>query len=88
MFTGRRQEAFCFWLIGLGIVIPTVTYISGTLVAFLLVLAFDHIGVSSDAYLKPMVLTVNGLCAAVSLFGYYRLWVSYRQKKGKKLDPT
>jgi len=88
LFTERRQEVFCFWLIGLGIVIPTVTYISGTLAAFLLVLVFGQIGIFSGANFKSLGLTVSGVCAAVSLYGYYRLWVSYRQKKGKKLNPT
>ncbi len=88
LFTGRRQEAFCFWFIGLGIVIPTVTYISSTLVAFLLIVAFDQIGIFAGGNLKPLGLTINGVCAGVSLFGYYRLWVLYRQKKGKKSNPT
>jgi len=88
LFSGRRQQAFWFWLVGLGIIIPTITYISAMLIGLFLVVVLDLIGISSVVYEKPMVLGINGICAAISLFGYYRLWVLYRQKKGKELGTT
>lgn len=88
LFTGRRQQAFWFWFLGLGIVIPTLTYISATLIGLLLVLVLDRIGISSVGYIKPMALGLNVVCGAISLFGYYRLWIIYREKKSNKLHPT
>ena len=88
LFAGKRQRTFWFWFVGLGIIIPTTTYISATLIGFLLVLVLDLIGISSVGYIKPMALGLNGTCGAISLFGYYRLWIIYREKKSNKLRPT
>ena len=88
LLTGKRQRAFWFWFVGLGIIIPTITYISATLIGFLLVLVLDLIGISSVEYIKPMSLGLNGVCGAVSLFGYYRLRIIYREKKSNKLRAT
>ena len=88
LFTGRRQQVFWFWFLGLGIVIPALTYISATLISLLLVLVFDLIGSSSAGYIKPITLGLNLVCGAISLFGYYRLWIIYRGKKSNKLHPT
>jgi polyferredoxin len=87
-FTGGRQQAFWFWFLGLGILIPTLTYISATLIGLLLVLVLDLIGISSAGYIKPMALGLSVVCGAISLFGYYRLWIIYREKKSNKLRPT
>jgi hypothetical protein len=83
-FTGKRQEAFWFWLVGLGIVIPAVTYGSTMLIDFLLALVLGLIGISSGTYSKPIALGIDAGCAAVSLYGYYRLWVLYSGKRSKK----
>jgi hypothetical protein len=88
LLTGRRRQAFWFWFVGFGIVIPTITYICATLIGLLLVVVLDLTGISSVGYTKPMGLGLNGVCAAISLFGYYRLWIIYRQKKSNKLRPT
>jgi hypothetical protein len=88
LFTGRRQQAFWFWFVGLGIVIPTITYISATFIGLLLVGVLDLTGISSVGYTKLMALGLNGVCVASSLFGYYKLWIIYRQKKSNKLRPT
>ena len=88
LFTGKRQQAFWFWFVGLGIIIPTITYISATLIGFLLVFVLDLIGISSVEHIKPMALGTNGVCGALTLFGYYRLWIIYREKKSNKLRST
>jgi hypothetical protein len=88
LFTGKRQQAFWFWFVGLGIIIPTVTYISATLLAFLLGLVLNQIGILSELYVKPMISAILVVCAAFSLFGYYRLWIMYKQKKGSKFHAT
>jgi hypothetical protein len=84
LLTGKRQEAFWFWLIGLGIVIPTITYGSALLIGFLFAVSLDLIEISSAAYVKPITLGIDVGCAAISVFGYYRLWVFYRRKRDKK----
>jgi hypothetical protein len=87
IFFGERQEAFYFWLVGLGIVIPTITYGSAILINFLLATFFCLIGISV-AYYEPIALGIYAGCAAVSLFGYYKLWVLYKGKRGKNKGIT
>ena len=82
LFTGTTQQALWFWLVGLGIVVPSITYISAMLIGLLLIFVLNQIGISSPSHEKPIALGIGAVCAAVSLFGYYRLWLFYRQKKG------
>jgi hypothetical protein len=84
----NTHQAFWFWLVGLGIVVPSITYISAMLIGLLLVSFLDQIGISSSSHQKAIALGIGAICAAVSLFGYYRLWLLYRQKKCKRLGTT
>jgi hypothetical protein len=88
LFTGTTQQAFWFWLVGLGFVIPTITYIAATLIGFCIIVVMDLIGISSTSHEKQIALGIGAICAAVSVFGYYKLWLSYRHKKGKKVGTT
>ena len=88
LFTGRRQQSFWFWLVGLGILIPTITYISSILIGFILVHILDLIGISSVVYIRPVAIGLNVVCGAVSLYGYYRLWIIYREKKSSRVRTT
>jgi hypothetical protein len=81
LFTRTTQQAFWFWLVGLGIVVPAITYISAMLIGLLLIFVLDQLGISSPSHQRPIALGIGAVCAAVSLFGYYRLWLLYRQKK-------
>lgn len=81
-FTGRKQQVFWFWFVGICMVIPVLTFISSTLVSLLAGLVFALLGVSTD-FSKPTALVIIALCVTLCSIGYYKLWEQFREKRNK-----
>lgn len=76
-FTGKKQQTFWFWAVGIGIVIPVLTLAGSFLVALLVSVVLGLLGLSSERHSDTITFLIVAICGLASLVGYYKLWVVY-----------